>query len=170
MQRLAEQLVEHRAGGAGLEGGAYLAEDLALARNERVEPGGDAEEMERGRLLGEPVDDRPDPLRGQPAELLERLECTPLAVIADEVELGPVARRQADRLSAPRERRGQLACLRQRDERTLADCDRRSLVGEADERDRHEKWLTWRPSRATTTNANPTSARYAARRPCQPAS
>src|SRR5436190_1938963 len=47
MQRLAEEPVEHRTGRAHLEGGADLAKDLALAGDERVEPRGDPEEMER---------------------------------------------------------------------------------------------------------------------------
>ncbi len=35
---------------------AYLAEDLALAGDQRVETGGDPEEVERGRLVGEAVE------------------------------------------------------------------------------------------------------------------
>ena len=36
--------------------GAHLSEDLSFARDHRVEPGGDAEEMERGGLVAEPVE------------------------------------------------------------------------------------------------------------------
>ena len=46
VQRLAEEPVEHGPGRAGLVRGAHLAEDLALAGHERVEPGGDAEEVQ----------------------------------------------------------------------------------------------------------------------------
>ena len=56
MQRLPEELVEERPGRARLEGRPHLAEDLALAGDERVEPGGDAEEMERRRLVAETVE------------------------------------------------------------------------------------------------------------------
>ena len=56
MERLAEHVVEQRPGRAGLEGVAHLAEDLALAGDERVEPGGDAEEVERRRLVAQPVE------------------------------------------------------------------------------------------------------------------
>ena len=47
-ERLAEHAVEQRPGRNRLVGGTHLAEDLALARDERVEPGGDPEEMQRG--------------------------------------------------------------------------------------------------------------------------
>src|SRR4029079_2513407 len=46
MKRVAEDAVEQEAGRADLVRDAHLAEDLALSGNERVEPGGDAEEME----------------------------------------------------------------------------------------------------------------------------
>src|SRR5688572_30618248 len=53
-QRLPEEPVEDRPRGPGLPGGvvglAHLAEDLGLARHQGVEAGGDAEEVERGRL------------------------------------------------------------------------------------------------------------------------
>ena len=58
VQRLAEEPVEQRPGRADLVRGPHLAEDLALAGNERVEPGGDAEEMERGGLVAQPVERR----------------------------------------------------------------------------------------------------------------
>ena len=50
VQRLPEDAVEHRPGRPELVREPHLAEDLALARNERVEPGGDAEEVVRGGL------------------------------------------------------------------------------------------------------------------------
>ena len=109
VQRLAEEPVEQRPGRARLEGGAHLAEDLALAGDERVEPGGDAEEVERGRLVAR-AGRRPAQLvLGEPADLGERVERAALRVVADEVELGAVARREADRLAAVGELRGELA-------------------------------------------------------------
>ena len=58
VERHPERPVEQRARRAGLERVAHLPEDLPLARDERVEPGGDAEQVQRGRLVGEPVRDR----------------------------------------------------------------------------------------------------------------
>ena len=55
-ERLAEHAVEQRPRRAGLVRGAHLAEDLALAGHERVEPGGDAEEVQRRRLLVQAVE------------------------------------------------------------------------------------------------------------------
>ncbi len=40
---------------AGFERRPHLAEDLSLAGNERVEPGGDAEEVERRRLVPQAI-------------------------------------------------------------------------------------------------------------------
>src|SRR5207247_10051673 len=45
-ERLAEQPVEHRTVGSRLVGVAYLAEDLTLAGNERVDPGRDPEQVQ----------------------------------------------------------------------------------------------------------------------------
>ena len=56
VQRLPEELVEERAGRARLERGPHLAEDLALAGDERVEAGGDAEEVQRRRLVPQSVE------------------------------------------------------------------------------------------------------------------
>ena len=56
VERLAEEAIEERAGGADLERVPHLAEDLALARHERVEPGGDAEQVQRGAVVAEPVE------------------------------------------------------------------------------------------------------------------
>ena len=63
VERLAEEAVEERAGRACFEGTPHLAENLALAGYERVEPGRHAEEMERGRLVSEPVEDGAELLR-----------------------------------------------------------------------------------------------------------
>ena len=58
-------------GDARLVGALHLAEDLALAGHERVEPGRDAEEVHRRGLVVHAVDDRRERLAG---ELLERRE------------------------------------------------------------------------------------------------
>src|SRR5437868_5083280 len=71
-------------------GGAHLAEDLALARHERVEPGRDAEEVERRRLVVQPVDERRERLT---RHLLERGDGAVDALVG-QVELGAVAGRE----------------------------------------------------------------------------
>jgi hypothetical protein len=139
MQRLPEEPVEHRAGRAGLESGADLAEDLALAGDERVEPRGDSEEMERRRLVREAVDDRAELLHRQPADGDKGVHGAQFGIGADDVQLGAVAGREAHRLPVLGERCRQLAGLRQGNECPLTDSDRRPLVGEPDEREHHEK-------------------------------
>ena len=52
LERHPEEPVEERARRRRLEGVPHLAQDLALAGHERVEPGRDAEEVERGGLVG----------------------------------------------------------------------------------------------------------------------
>ena len=69
LQRLAEDAVEQRPRRGGVVRRPDLAEDLALAGNERVEPGGDAEEVDGRGLVVQAVDDRVERLAG---ELLER--------------------------------------------------------------------------------------------------
>ena len=119
-------MVEQRPGLDGLVGGPHLAEDLALARHERVEPGGDPEEMQRGGVLVQAVDDSVQWLAG---DLLERREHLALADPVD-VELGAVAGRKADGVAErPRERRRGAEVERH----PLAQLDRRDVVREADE-------------------------------------
>ncbi len=60
VQRVVEQPVQQRPRRAGLVRGAYLAEDLAFAGDERVETGGNAEEVQRRRVIREPVRERRD--------------------------------------------------------------------------------------------------------------
>ncbi len=111
LERLLEDPVEHRAGGAARLGGGvgllHLAEDLVLADELRVEAARDLEEVQRGVPAREP-----DP------DLLElgQLEMLPRAVGglhgvgrrlvgADAVELDPVARGQYRDLAEPRHAR-----------------------------------------------------------------
>ena len=110
VQRLAEDAVEQRPGRARLVGGAHLAEDLALARHERVEPGRDAEEMERGSLVAQAVERGLD-LRLELGERRDRALLGLVGVLRDDVELGAVARREADGL-AELARRARAACSR----------------------------------------------------------
>src|SRR5262249_34337610 len=55
VERLPKDPVEQRTVRPELVGDPHLAEDLALAGNERVEPGGDAEEVMSCRPRGEPI-------------------------------------------------------------------------------------------------------------------
>src|ERR671916_1908978 len=56
VEGLAEEPVEQRADRAALVRSPDLPLDLSLAGNQRVEAGGDAEQVRRGRVLLEPVD------------------------------------------------------------------------------------------------------------------
>ena len=107
MERLAEEAVEQRAGGADLERVPHLAEDLALARHERVEPGGDAEQVQRGAVVAEPVEHGGERRAVVACEREQRRRSrarpgASLVVVAREVELGAVAGREHDRLAARR--------------------------------------------------------------------
>ena len=59
MESLAKEPVEDRSGRPDFIGRPHLSEDLALARHHRIEPSGDAEEMQRGRLVLQTVERRP---------------------------------------------------------------------------------------------------------------
>ena len=72
VQRHAEGPVEQRAGGSHLEGVPHLAEDLALAGDERVEARCDAEQVQRGRRRPKPVCDRSERVRVRSREREER--------------------------------------------------------------------------------------------------
>ena len=111
-------------GRARLERGPHLAEDLALARHERVEPGGDAEEMQRGRLVAEAVERGGELVAAVAGELGERPDCELLDVILpDEVELGAVAGGEA----RPPRRRARAASARQPRRRSSATRSRSSI-------------------------------------------
>ena len=94
----------------GLVRGAHLAEDLALAGHERVEPGRDAEEVQRGGLVVQAVERVLD-LRLERGERCDRARFGVLGVLGGDVELGAVARREADGL-AELAARARVACSR----------------------------------------------------------
>ena len=136
MQRVVEQPVQERSCRPGLVGGAYLPENLALAGHERVETGGNAKKMQRGGMIRKSIRERRDLVAAQGAKSLQRLF---LGALADGVELGAVARREADALP----RRGELARQRRRlagvQRDPLAHLDGRMTVRDADEREPHAK-------------------------------
>jgi hypothetical protein len=147
-----EDAIEEKARRSVLVRGADLAEDLALTRNERIEAGGDAEEMERRSTVAQPVERVLDVRqRRDPASL------GLVGVLRREVDLGPVARREHDGFA-------ELACERvggvllQRDALPLF--DRRVVVRGADEDEMHQaKWAAGRARRTTMTRTKPASAR-----------
>ena len=143
VQRLAEEPVEERAGRAGLEGRANLAEDLPLAGHERVEPGGDAEEVERGCLVVQPVERCGEVGRPIACDLAQRLDRERLVLlVADEVELGAIARREHDRLSF--EPPSQLTARVEVERDALAQLDRSAVVRDTCERQLHGARLNLR--------------------------
>ena len=93
-----EEPVQERSGRAGLVGGAHLAEDLSLAGDERVEPRGDAEQMQRRGVIAQPVERRLD-LGLERDERIDRGALGGLPVLRRDIELGAVARREADGLA-----------------------------------------------------------------------
>jgi hypothetical protein len=164
VQGLPEEPVEERPRRAGLVRRAHLAEDLALAGHERVEPAGDAEEMQRRALVAEPVERRPQLARAAAREPFQRRDGRLLgALLAREVELCPVARREDHGLLAQvvRERRRRRAVERD----ALAQLDRGAVVRDADEGQLHAKWVS---GRTTATSAKPARLSSAARRPRRP--
>ena len=133
VERLAEDPVEQRPGRAELVRDPHLAEDLALARNERVETRGDAEEVVRRGPVLQPVERRLD-LRAERRERRDRSLLGLLRVVGGEVELGAVAGREADRLAPVRGEPGRQRLRVVAVERDLlAQLDRRVVVGGADE-------------------------------------
>src|SRR6266511_3640298 len=170
MERLAEEPVEQRPGCSHVVRHAYLAEDLALARHHRIEAGRNAEEMQSRRLVAKTVERGPEVFLQRQQRglgLLFRL----LGGLVREVELRPVARREADRLGLrSRELLCELAGAARLERRTFSELDGRPVVRDADKDDAHvAKWVTGRASRTTATSTNPASTRYAARRPRHPA-
>ena len=112
---------------------AHLAEDLPLARHERVEAGRDAEEMQHGRAIVQPVERRLD-LGLERGERGNGVALGRLGVVGRDVELGAVARRETHRLAtALREPRGKRLRRLPLERDPLPQLDRRMVVRGADE-------------------------------------
>src|SRR5204862_1055229 len=143
----------------------HLAENLPLARHQRVEAGRDAEQVERRGVVVQPVE-RLLHLRLELRERGNRAPLGRLTVDRRDVQLRAVAGREADALAeAARQVRRGLEIERD----ALPQLDGRVVVGGADEDEAHQaKWAAGRARRTTITSTNPASARYAARRPVQP--
>ena len=159
MECVAEEPVEKRACCADVVRGAHLAEDLALPRHHRVEPGCNAEEMERRCLVAEAIERRPELLLEREQRRLG-LALGLVGRVISQIQLGAVARREADGLAAlAREPQGELARAVRVERCALPQLDGSLVVRDADEDDAHAKCVTGRASLTTTTSANPVSTR-----------
>ena len=134
VQRLPEHAVEQQARRPGLVCRTHLAEDLALAGHERVEARRDAEEVQRGGLVVQAVERVLD-LRLERGERLDRVRFGGLDVLRGDVELGAVARREANGLAELVRKRARVLGV-ERD--ALAELDRRVMVRGADENEAHQ--------------------------------
>ena len=105
LERVAEQQVERRTGGALLAGllprVADLAEDLALAEDDAVEPGGHREQVGHGRRVVVDVEVVAEVLGGQEGGLGQEVADVlvgPVELLGHRVDLGAVARGEHDGL------------------------------------------------------------------------
>ena len=138
MQSVPEEAIQDWAGCSGRVCGADLPEDLSLPRNHRVEACGNAEQVKGGGLVAEPIQ------RG--AELgLESEQCRfglPLGVVGGlggQVELGAVARRQANGLGVvARKPARKLPGAFWIEGCALPQLDRGLVMRDADENDAHQ--------------------------------
>jgi hypothetical protein len=125
----------------GLVGSAHLPEDLRLPRNQRIEAGGYAEDMQGRGLVRERVEGGGNlALRevGQRGQLCECTGLRRLVVAVREIELGAVARGQDHRFGiGARQPLHQLSVLGCAHEELLAQLDGRAMVGGADEDESH---------------------------------
>ncbi len=165
VERFAEGPVEQRAGDAGLERVADLAEDLTLAGNERVEPGGDTEEVERGRLVGQAVGDRRQRGGVVAGEGEQRLVGAVAEVRGSSAARYSSVRLHVDRTTAsqdvPRAPRARACAAVEVDRDALAQLDRGAVVRDAGERELHDaKWVS---GRTTATSTKPARSDHASR-------
>ena len=171
----AEGAVEQRAGSARFEGVAHLAEDLPLAGHERVEAGGDPEQVQRCGLVRETVRERREGSCVRAGQCEERVVgslCETVVVVRSEVELRAVARREDDRLlclaRAARQAASQRGGRVEVDRDPFAQLDGRGVVRDAGERELHDaKWVR---GRTNATSEKPATSDQASRRPWRPVS
>jgi hypothetical protein len=167
---LAEEPVEEGAGGPGLGGRAHLAEDLPLTGTSESKPAGDAEEVQRRRLVAQPVEHALEGRRLVAGEVEQRVARGTVAsgVLAGEVDLGAVAGREHHRLARLGERvreRGRTLTV---EGHALAQLDRGPVVRDADEREPHDaKWVI---GSTTATSTKESTTQRAARTPRRPRS
>ena len=146
-ERVAEEQVEGRAGGALLAGPLprllHLAEDLALAEHRRVEAGGDAEEVGDRRRVVVDVEVVGEVLGGEEGDLGEEVADVLVGAVeplGDRVDLGAVAGGEHHGLGHVRARDQVVQRLRQRgiaDGHALEQVERRAAVVQPDDDDGH---------------------------------
>src|ERR671923_808167 len=172
MERLPEEPVEERPDRAALVRRADLTLDLSFARDQRIEPGGDAKEVRGRRLLLEAEEVRLELRRRDAAEIGQlggRPPTGGIRVGRRQVELRPVTRREADGLAALSQPLGErrLAVRVERD--PFPHLHGRETMRGSDEQQLHATWAKRSPSWRTMTAATPPRARAAAssRRPAR---
>ena len=122
----------------------HLPEDLRLADDERLEAGGDAEEMPRGFEVGGVIQMRRDvgPRHViEHADELHQVATRPDDVVARDVQFGAVARRDDRRLArraARRERRERVRDAARLKVHALAQFDRRGSMAESHQQQSHQ--------------------------------
>ena len=147
-ERRVEQPVQDRADRTDVRGGGvrlfHLAEDLRLADDEGVEPGGDPEQVSRRVEVGELVDVRRQRGSIDAVELGDepyQLGACAVALIACGIQLGAVTGRQDDGLAA-RQPRCQLAQRHVEPARVevdpLAQLHRRRPMTDSDQEEVHQ--------------------------------
>ena len=142
-----KQLAQHRAGAVvfrgGLKGVLDLPEDLRLADDDRIETGGHAEQVPDGSLVVVREQMRREGRRRQVVILAQERRhflARPRRIVADDVDLRPVARRQHDRLGRGRPQRERLdgrAEVATREVEPLTQLDGRSPMTYTEEDDLH---------------------------------
>ena len=140
VQRHPEQPVEEGAGRADVVRVANLPEDLALAGHERVQARCDTEEVERGRLVAQPVQHRLERGSLLLGELEQRRDGTFLQgcrLTRREVELRAVAGGEDDALAAEGERGREGARAVEVDGDALPELYRGLVVRDANECELH---------------------------------
>ena len=160
MDRAAEHPVEQRPCRSVVESGAHLAENLALTRHERVEPGRHTVEMQCNVVVLKLVRDALQLVDVQAGALGEQRQAL-RGIAAGGVDLRAVASGEADRLTvASTEPARELGGLGAGERHPLAQLHRRAAVREADEVQRaHAKCASGSASRTTMTRAKPARAR-----------
>jgi hypothetical protein len=104
VKRVAEQPIEQRADLSALVGNSNLTEDLALTGDERVEPGGDTEQVDGRSLVLEAVEERLEVGRIDLRELGQRPGRAPVGldrIGRCQVDLRSIAGGEADCAAAP---------------------------------------------------------------------
>ena len=121
----------------------HLAENLRLAHDERIEAGGDAEQMARDVEVGDVVDVRRDVARRDAVEVADeahQILARRGRLVAGDVELGAVAGRDDDRFarrSALGERAERVGDAARLEVDPLAQLDRRGAMADSHKQKLH---------------------------------